>query len=87
MDKITDFYKQISVANKNIFVLMMTILPFILGIGISMHKNPEMRYFGAAINISGSQRMRTMLISNFSQKLGKEYLENNEETTDYILFQ
>ncbi|SHH90654.1 EAL domain-containing protein [Clostridium grantii] len=84
MRKIVGFYKQISVANKNIFVLMMTILPFILGIGISMHKNPEMRYFGAAINISGSQRMRTMLISNFSQKIGTEYLENNEENVDSI---
>lgn len=38
-----------------------------------------MDYFGAAINISGSQRMRTMLIANYAQQFEDAYLEKDNE--------
>jgi len=68
-----------SVAHRNVLILLFSLLPFLLGIGYSVAKSSSMDYFGAAINISGSQRMRTMLIANYAQQLEDAYLENDQE--------
>ncbi len=70
--------KRISVANRNIIILILSLLPFILGIGFSLVKSSDMAYFGIAINISGSQRMRTMLIANYAQQI-EDYRSEGDE--------
>lgn len=69
--------KKVSVANKNAFVLIMTIVPFILGVLFSLYKSGDMDYFGKAINISGSERMRTMLVATLAQKIEDDYELND----------
>jgi len=68
-----------SVAHRNVLILLFSLLPFLLGIGYSVVKSSSMDYFGAAINISGSQRMRTMLIANYSQQIEDAYIERDDE--------
>ncbi|WKY46195.1 diguanylate cyclase [Eubacteriaceae bacterium ES2] len=63
---------------KNIVVLTLSILPFLIGLGISIYNTSDPEYFSAAINISGSQRMRPMLISNYLQI----YLDEVEQHSD-----
>lgn len=57
-----------SVATRNITILILSLMPFIVGISISIANSSAMAYFGQAINISGSQRMRTMLLANYAQQ-------------------
>ncbi len=64
-----------SLAHRNIIILILSILPFFIGIGLSVYHSSDTEYFSSAINISGSQRMRTMLISNYLQS----YLEAYEQ--------
>lgn len=71
-------YKKKSVAYRNILILLFSILPFLLGVGYSAAKSSNMDYFGVSINISGSQRMRTMLIANYSQQIEDAINENDE---------
>jgi diguanylate cyclase (GGDEF)-like protein len=71
-----------SVAYRNVLILLFSLLPFVLGIGYSAVKSSSMDYFGVAINISGSQRMRTMLISNYAQQIEDAIIENDEEKYD-----
>ncbi len=59
--------KKKSLAYRNIIILILSIFPFFIGIGISVYNSSDTEYFSSAINISGSQRMRTMLISNYMQ--------------------
>ncbi|MCH8487769.1 MAG: response regulator [Candidatus Cyclonatronum sp.] len=61
--------KRESIATKNLLVLILSFLPFIAGIGYSVLNSPERSYFSEAINMAGSQRMRTMLIANYAQQL------------------
>lgn len=68
--------KKIGLAKKNAFILVMTLLPFIFGIFFSLYKSNEMEEFGIAINIAGSQRMRTMLIANVVQNI-EDYREED----------
>jgi len=48
---------------------LITLIPFLIGMGVSIARSDDIAYFGTAINIGGSQRMRTMLISDYSQKI------------------
>ncbi|SIQ07634.1 Type IV pili methyl-accepting chemotaxis transducer N-term [Alkalispirochaeta americana] len=61
--------KHKSIATKNLLVLVLSFLPFIAGIGYSIYRSPERSFFSEAINMAGSQRMRTMLIANYAQQL------------------
>ncbi|POQ98992.1 hypothetical protein AU468_11425 [Alkalispirochaeta sphaeroplastigenens] len=61
--------KNESLATKNLLVLVFSFLPFIAGIGYSVYRSPERSYLSEAINMAGSQRMRTMLIANYAQQL------------------
>lgn len=54
-------------------------LPFIIGITYSLFQSSDRAYFSAAINISGSQRMRTMLLSNYSQLYVSAAFANQSE--------
>ncbi|AXJ01301.1 Signal transduction histidine kinase [Cyclonatronum proteinivorum] len=47
-----------------------------VGIGYSVYNSPERSYFSEAINMAGSQRMRTMLIANYAQQLNAAYTVN-----------
>ncbi len=58
---------KISLAHRNVIILILSILPFFVGIGLSVYQSSDTEYLSAAINMSGSQRMRTMLISNYSR--------------------
>jgi len=77
--KIYGMLKKLSLSTRNIIILIITLLPFILGLMISISKYDEMEYFGVAINVSGSQRMRTMLISNYCQQI-----ENKDTNADSV---
>lgn len=81
--KILTRIRNMNTGYKNVFILIMTLLPFIVGMGISIYRSSDLAYFGNAINISGSQRMRTMLISNYSQDL---YIANQEGDMDEVYF-
>lgn len=72
-----------SLAHRNIIILILSILPFFVGIGISVYHSADTEYFSMAINISGSQRMRTMLISNYLQSYNKAYAQGNEGEVVY----
>ena len=61
--------KKKSIAQKNILILILSFLPFIVGLSYSFYKKSDSMYLSRAINVSGSQRMRTMLIANYSQQL------------------
>ena len=63
-----------SVARRNIVILLLSLMPFIIGISVSIANSSDLEYFGTAINISGSQRMRTMLIANYSQQYENAYI-------------
>jgi nitrate/nitrite-specific signal transduction histidine kinase len=68
-----------SVAKKNVLILILSLLPFLIGLSFSVYNSSDRQYFSVAINISGSQRMRTMLISNYAQQLNAAYISNGEQ--------
>jgi len=68
-----------SVAKKYVLILVFSLLPFIIGITYSLFQSNDRAYYSAAINISGSQRMRTMLLSNYSQQYVSSTLANQSE--------
>jgi len=73
-----------SLAYRNIIILILSIFPFFVGIGISVYNSSDTEYFSAAINIAGSQRMRTMLISNYMQSYyDANSVNNNDEIQKY----
>lgn len=78
--------KQQSVATKNLLVLVLSFLPFMVGIGYSVYNSPERSYFSEAINMAGSQRMRTMLIANYAQQLhaASRDHQQDQEITDHV---
>lgn len=69
---------KISVAKRNVIILILSLLPFFVGITFSIVKSSDMAYFGVAINISGSQRMRTMLIANYAQQIEDYFIADDE---------
>ena len=66
-----------TVAERNVLVLFLSLLPFVVGIGFSLLKSSDMNYFGSAINISGSERMRTMLVANYVQQIEDNYMDGD----------
>ncbi|MGM0508559.1 MAG: ATP-binding protein [Fusobacteriota bacterium] len=64
--------KNKSIAKKTMYILIFSLIPFFIGIGYSVYRSKKRRYFSLAINMAGSQRMRTMLLSNYTQKLHHE---------------
>lgn len=71
--------KKMSIATKNLLILVLTIVPFFISLGLSLYIGSQVSYFGNAINISGSQRMRTMFIANYSQQLNSSLLTEAEQ--------
>jgi signal transduction histidine kinase/DNA-binding response OmpR family regulator len=57
-----------SIARKNLLVLVFSFLPFMVGLGYSVHTSADRMYLSVAINVAGSQRMRTMLLANYAQQ-------------------
>lgn len=58
-----------SITKRIIVILILSLLPFIIGLSFSLLKSSDREYLSAAINIAGSERMRTMLIANYAQQL------------------
>ncbi len=56
--------KRIYIAEKNTLILILSLLPFIISALLAIYTNNDKSYLSEAINISGSQRMRTINISN-----------------------
>ena len=75
------FNEPTSIAYKNILVLLFSFLPFVLGISFTLYMESDNIFFSRAINVSGSQRMRTMLIANYSQ----QYAQGGVEKVEKIL--
>lgn len=71
-----------SVAKKYVLILIFSLLPFIIGIAFSLFHSSDRAYYSAAINISGSQRMRTMLLSNYSQQYVSASYNNDKDKKD-----
>ena len=78
-------FKNIGFSTKNILILLITMLPFVVSLGVDFINAPRMAYFGVAINLSGSQRMRTINISNYIQRLDKAAREDNYQEFEYAL--
>lgn len=85
--------RKLKTSQLHVIILIFSLMPFILGMTYSFLKSNEKSYLSAAINIAGSERMRTMLIANYSQQL--VYNEDqrevvlsllNEEIERYLLF-
>ena len=68
-----------SVALKNNMILILSLTPFIISLVFSIYKSSDTEYLSLALNISGSQRMRTMLLSNYSQGYVKASEDGNLE--------
>ena len=68
-----------SVAKKNVIVLILSLLPFVVGISYSIYKSSDKDYLSKAINIAGSQRMRTILIANYSHQMYSEDFKLNRK--------
>ncbi len=67
-----------SIKGKLLQVFMLIFLPFIITVGVGFVTFIQMEDDGVALNLSGSQRMRTMLISNYSSQL----YTGNDKITD-----
>lgn len=50
-------------------MMIVSLLLFIVGLSTSVIRTSKREYLSAAINIAGSERMRTMLIANYAQQL------------------
>ncbi len=61
----------------NTYVLIFSLLPFFIGISYSISTSGAKSYLSTAINISGSQRMRTMLLVNYCQQLHHAAVAND----------
>ncbi|MCL4419684.1 diguanylate cyclase, partial [Patescibacteria group bacterium] len=61
--------RKLKTSQLHVIILIFSLMPFILGMTYSILKSEEKSYLSAAINIAGSERMRTMLIANYSQQL------------------
>lgn len=70
--------KRRSIAVINIYVLILSFVPFFIGIGSSIYLSDTKSHLSELINISGSQRMRTMLLSNYAQRLHNATLVSNQ---------
>jgi len=71
--------KRLSIATKNALVLVFSFVPFLVGISVSLYWSSETEFYSVAINIAGSQRMRTMLLSNYSQQYYYNAMEKQSD--------
>jgi len=58
-----------SINNKLLLIFLLIFLPFVITIFVAFSTFSNMEEDGVAINLSGSQRMRTMLISNYALQI------------------
>ncbi len=73
-----------SIAVKNLYILVFSLLPFFVGLSYSAYKSSDTSYFSEAINMAGSQRMRTMLLANYAQQLHYHAEHNKTENLNEI---
>ena len=59
-------------------------MPFILGLLLALYKSSDTEYLSRSINIAGSERMRTMLLANYSQQLAKLKESDNQREIQRI---
>ncbi len=73
-----------SIAKKNVIILILSLLPFIVGLSYSIYRNSDRNYLSRAINIAGSQRMRTILIANYAHQIYDQGFKSNEKIIPLI---
>jgi diguanylate cyclase (GGDEF)-like protein len=76
------FLKKNSIAKKNVLVLILSLLPFVIGLSYSLYRSSDRNYFSKAINIAGSQRMRTILIANYAHQVYDQELKLDKKEID-----
>ena len=67
-----------SIKTKLLISFILIVIPFVILSFVSFETFDKMKDDGVAINLSGSQRMRTMLISNYSLQI----FENDSDVAD-----
>ncbi|MDM8534883.1 methyl-accepting chemotaxis protein [Clostridiaceae bacterium HSG29] len=67
-----------SIKTKLLVSFILIVIPFVILSFVSFETFDKMKDDGVAINLSGSERMRTMLISNYSLQI----FENNSDIAD-----
>ncbi len=66
-----------SIKWKVMMIILFVFTPFLISLLIAFSTFSSLSYDGVSINLAGSQRMRTMLLANYSQQLKDALLENN----------
>ncbi len=69
--------KKFNLRTKLILILLLVFLPFVFTMGNSFKVLQDLNGDGVSINTSGSQRMRPMLLANYSQQYVKAINESN----------
>lgn len=76
--------KKMTIANRNLTILVLSLLPFFIGLSYSLLRSSDREYLSVAINIAGSERMRTMLLANYSNQLFDASTEDDvKKQTEY----
>ncbi|MEA1975676.1 MAG: methyl-accepting chemotaxis protein [Bacillota bacterium] len=75
-----------SLKTKLLVVFVLIFIPFLVTVVVAFNTFSEMEDDGIAINLSGSERMRTMLISNYSLQLynGDEKVSNVQNAKEVL---
>lgn len=73
-----------SIHRKLIGIVILVFIPFVLTIGGAVFTFESLEDDGTAINLSGSQRMRTMFISNYSQQYAAAIKENDSSKKEKV---
>ncbi len=73
-----------SIRSKLLIIFLLILIPFVAVVFMAYGTFNKMSDDGVALNLSGSQRMRTMLISNYAVQL---YYDNDEITNSEIASQ
>lgn len=75
-----------SIKTRLLVVFILIFLPFAITVGLAFNTFNSLGDDGVAINLSGSQRMRTMLISNYSLQVynGDDSVSELETAKEYL---
>jgi len=73
-----------SIKTKVLAIILLVFMPFVITLVFALNTFSMMADDGVAINLAGSQRMRTMLIANYAQQYQDAISANNNEKLDDI---
>ncbi len=70
--RIWKWFTSLSITVKYIVTIILVIIPVIFGAVYTANQNDDMDYYGLSYNLVQTQRMRTIIIADFSQRLFEE---------------